>query len=128
MKITTTIGLLFTLLTTSTSATPFYYGWSDSVTLQLSNDWSGRHAEASVATDGRPHAIEELFDNSDLEQDGKIFATSAQLTKFHHNTICRVLQNQPRVEVTLDDENTWSFLDRGAWVDVHRGVVICFEK
>ncbi|KAE8420228.1 hypothetical protein BDV36DRAFT_293361 [Aspergillus pseudocaelatus] len=128
MKITTTVGLLFTLLTTSASATPFFYDWSDSVTLQLSNDWSGANAKASVATDGKAHPIQELFDDSDLEKDGKIYATSAQLTEFHHNTICRVLQHDPSVEVTLDDKNTWSFLDRGAWVDVHRGVVICIEK
>ncbi|KAE8156853.1 hypothetical protein BDV40DRAFT_67311 [Aspergillus tamarii] len=124
MKITTSVGLLFAFLTTSASATPFFYGWSDSVTLQLSNDWSGANAKASVATDGKPHSIQELFGDSDLEKDGKIFATSAQLTKFHQN-ICRVLQRDPRIEVTLDDKHTWSFLDRGAWVDVHDGVVIC---
>ncbi|OGM45352.1 hypothetical protein ABOM_005557 [Aspergillus bombycis] len=128
MKITNTLCLLFTVLATSASATPFYYGWSESVTVQLSNDWSGANAKAHVATDGRPHPIQELFDGSDIEKDGKIFATSAQLTKFHHNTVCRVLQSDPRVDVTLDDKNTWSFLDRGAWVDVHRGVVVCIEK
>ncbi|KAB8264741.1 hypothetical protein BDV32DRAFT_145418 [Aspergillus pseudonomiae] len=128
MKITNTLGLLFTVLATSASATPFYYDWSDSVTIQLSNDWSGANAKAHVETDGKPHPIQELFDGSDIEQDGKIFATSVQLIKFHHDTLCRVIQSDPQVKVTLDDEHTWSFLERGAWVDVHRGVVVCIEK
>ncbi|KAE8382497.1 hypothetical protein BDV26DRAFT_253653 [Aspergillus bertholletiae] len=129
MKVTNAVSLLFTLLTTSASATPpFFHDWTESVTIQLSNDWSGANAKASVATDGKLNQIKDLFSDTDLEKDGKIFATSVQLIKFHKDTVCRVVQHDPHVQVSLDDQTTWSFLDRGAWVDVHRGVVICYDQ
>ncbi|KAF7592524.1 hypothetical protein BBP40_012747 [Aspergillus hancockii] len=127
MKLTNTIGLLFAL-TASTSAASYFHPYSDSVTVKLSNDWSGASAKAHVSTDGKPHSINSLYGHSDLERDGKIYATSAELTDFHQDTVCLIVQHEPHVHATLDAEATWTFLDRGAWVEVDNGHVICHGR
>ncbi|KAB8233275.1 hypothetical protein ETB97_007487 [Aspergillus alliaceus] len=129
MKFTTIFGLTLTLLTTSISAHPFFETWSDSVTIQLSNDWSGAHAEAKISADGKKHSIKSLFDGSALQsEDGNILATSAQLTKFDKNTVCRIVEPTTPVRTTLTASDTWAFLDRGAWVNLDRGSLWCFES
>ncbi|KAA8646593.1 hypothetical protein EYZ11_006292 [Aspergillus tanneri] len=137
MKLATTLGLVFAVLT---SAIPYppprivfqpwennLKPWEDTATVKLANDWSGKHAEAKVPLDRKRHSIKSLYGNSDLVQSGGIYATSAELTKFSQRTGCVVVLDDPEVYAQLNAQNTWSFLDRGAWVNVKDGYVSCVE-
>ncbi|KAB8070326.1 hypothetical protein BDV29DRAFT_181036 [Aspergillus leporis] len=107
------------------SASPFFEPWSDDVVVKLSNDWSGAYAKANVPIDGKPHSIKSLYGKSDLKKDDGIYATSVELIEFHKDTECIVVQDHPYVRAEIDAEKTWTFFDRGAWVNVDEGIMAC---
>ncbi|KAB8073403.1 hypothetical protein BDV29DRAFT_175505 [Aspergillus leporis] len=107
------------------SASSFFEPWSDDVVVKLSNDWSGAHAKANVPINGKPYSIESLYGKSDLKKDGGIYATSVELIEFHKDTECVVFQDDPYVRAGIDAEKPWTFLDRGAWVNMNDGIVAC---
>ncbi|KAA8647885.1 hypothetical protein EYZ11_010383 [Aspergillus tanneri] len=112
MKLTNAIGLLFTVLTT---ANPFpLLGLSSGLGL-------------TVVSRRKHHSIESLYGKSDLAKRGGIFATSAQLTDFGQYTGCVIVQDEPEVYSHVNADETWTFLDRGAWVDVKDGYVSCTQ-
>lgn len=135
MKLATTLGLAFVVHASASPCSPpgivFQSGknhpWEDTATVKLANDWSGKHAEAEVPLDRKDYSIELLYGNSDLSQDGGIYATSAELTQFSQRTGCVVKLDEPKIHAQVKAHATWTFLDRGAWVNVKDGTVTCGE-
>jgi len=79
MQFTTT--LLAALLSTAASAAPALAARTvPSLTFQISNDLSGRHASATVLGDGLARNLIDLFRGSAVDNSGAIVGTSAQLT------------------------------------------------
>ncbi|KAK1144056.1 hypothetical protein N8T08_005718 [Aspergillus melleus] len=147
MKFAATLGLAFVVLTSAVPYSPPSIAFqplevkpwekkpwetkpfADTVTVKLANDWNGKHAHADVPVDRKEYSIESLYGKSDLvAEDGNIYATSAELTKFGQRTGCAIsLYDNPEIYVQLDAQTTWAFLDRGAWVNVKDGYVVCVE-
>lgn len=145
MKFAATLGLAFAALTSAIPYSPHNIifqsedaklseakpweikPWADTVTVKLTNDWSGKHGEAKVSLDRKHHSIESLYGKSDLAAGGGIYATSAELTEFGQRTGCVISVDDPEIYVQLNAQTTWSFLDRGAWVDIKDGYVSCGE-
>ena len=147
MKFAATLGLAFATLTSATPYSPYRIffqpgeekpseakpweikPWADTATVKLANDWSGKHGEAKVTLDRKFYSIESLYGDSDLlASDGNIYATSAELTEFGQRTGCVISADDPEIDVKLNAQRTWSFLDRGAWVNISGGYVFCGES
>ncbi|GIJ87012.1 hypothetical protein Asppvi_005911 [Aspergillus pseudoviridinutans] len=117
MKISSNIALVLAFLTSFISAdTPV-------VTVQLANDQSGANADVTVEADGVEHTVESLWGNTAVARDGVVFASSTQLTAFQQNTVCRIFQ--PDVDVTLNAQHTWSWLDGGKVVNLQSASLVC---
>jgi hypothetical protein len=122
MKTTAVATLFFTLLASSfTSAAP---ARRQTITLQLSNDYTGAYADINIPADGVSRSVATLYANTPIIENGTPVATSAMLTSFQQDTTCTLSQN-PDLSVTLTAEDTWASLDKGAQFSLGSASVVC---
>jgi hypothetical protein len=123
MKTTAVATLFFTLLASSfTSAAPARR--QTTITLQLSNDYTGAYADINIPADGVSRSVATLYANTPIIENGTPVATSAMLTSFQQGTTCTLSQN-PDLSVTLTAEDTWASLDKGAQFSLSSATVAC---
>ncbi|KAH8724955.1 hypothetical protein GQ44DRAFT_564123, partial [Phaeosphaeriaceae sp. PMI808] len=60
------------------------------VAITITNEFNGKTAAASILADGSFKRVPDLFANSDLDENGRFFGTSAQLTRFVDNSKCLI--------------------------------------
>ncbi|KAF7591412.1 hypothetical protein BBP40_001573 [Aspergillus hancockii] len=125
MKILSTTTLALALLAPAISADPAGGKAVDTVTVQLANDQSGANAGRTIPADGVKHSIVDLYGKTSVGDNGVVRATSAQLVKFQENTVCKISQKQPAVDVTLNSRQTWKSLQGGATVKLQDATLEC---
>ncbi|KAF7117629.1 hypothetical protein CNMCM5793_006721 [Aspergillus hiratsukae] len=121
MKISTNIALALAFLTSSIST--IASAETPSVTVQLANDQSGTNANVNIRADGVQHSVESLWGHTSVARNGVVYASSAQLTAFQQDTVCRI--SGPGVDVTLTAIHTWSWLQGGKVVNLHEAHIVC---
>jgi hypothetical protein len=83
------------------------------ITIRIFNDQTGANAEASIPADGVPYSIPDLFRGKEIDSDGDIMGTSAQLVKFSDTTKCSLVNLNVRDWVFELDGRTKNFVDLG---------------
>jgi hypothetical protein len=63
------------------------------ITVTITNELDNQEASALVPGDGRFRRVPDLFANTDLDQNGQFFGTSAQLSQFVDETSCIIRSN-----------------------------------
>lgn len=117
-SLTLTMGLLATI-------PGVLAGPPETVTVQLANDQSGANADVKVPTDGWHYPIQALWGHTAVAVQGVVSASSAQLTQFHQDTVCEIVQEQPSVDATLNSRQTWVSLANGKVVELKYGFISC---
>lgn len=80
---------------------------SRTVTVQLTNDQSGKNADVPVSADGHDHSISSLWANTSVSSGGKLLVTSAQLVaNFQGATV--VIKQGNQTLATLNDRETFA--------------------
>jgi hypothetical protein len=101
-----TFAAVLAVCAAAASAAPTY----PTVTVQFSNDQTGANANVPVITDGTPYAVSTLFAGTAVDINGRIIATSAQLTQFVQGTFC-VVKAGDTVIGNLNTDKTFADLD-----------------
>ncbi|KAJ5086375.1 hypothetical protein NUU61_007682 [Penicillium alfredii] len=97
--------------------------WATTATIQLVNDESGANANVAVPLDGQKHAVQKLWGETSIAQNGLVFASNAMLTAFQQTTVCTITEG-PHPDAILDAEHTWASLGEGV-VDLCSAYVEC---
>ncbi|KAJ5811668.1 hypothetical protein N7474_007969 [Penicillium riverlandense] len=119
MRLSISAALVSFFLSTSVSAAPC----TNSVTVQLANAKPGTNADITIPADGIKRPIEDLWGHTEIAQNGRVFATSAQLTKFRPNTVCTI-SNEQGLTWTLNARHDWKQLGRTS-VDLCAAFLTC---
>lgn len=59
-----------------------------SITVSLVNEFTGASGQATVPADGEFRNVADLFNNSPIDENGQILASSASLRRFSGNVFC----------------------------------------
>lgn len=104
MKIISTLASAFLV-------SPVVYGIAfPPVTLSLINDQTGQSATTTVIADGSRSSLAQLFRNSNIDNNGRILASSAQLIDFVQGLFC-VFQ-KGNIIIPINDEKTFVRFDQ----------------
>lgn len=131
----TTFAIIAGLLATSISAAPSIKKARQTfnvVTVQLSNDQSGANAAVTIAADGAPRSIDDLFGNTAVGSNGaNVIATSTQLTAFQQDTACTITLNGAII-ANLNAQQTFVDLDGNpnalTPINLDGGVLTCVDS
>jgi hypothetical protein len=63
------------------------------ITVTITNELDNQEASASIPGDGRFRRVPDLFANTDLDQNGQFFGTSAQLSQSVDDASCIIRSN-----------------------------------
>ena len=96
----------------------------DEVTVQLANDQSGANANVDVPADGKKRSIDSLWGHTAVARKGVVYATSAQLTKFEEDTVCKIFGKHD-LYAKLNSRQTWVSLKGGAVVTLKDAYIVC---
>jgi hypothetical protein len=88
MKSFSNLAIVIAFCSSSLSATPT--STPPQIAITIINELDNQTASAFIPGDGRLRRVPDLFANTDLDQNGQFFGTSAQLTKFADNTRCLI--------------------------------------
>lgn len=100
---------------------------TNTVTVQLANDHTGANANAKVPATGWPIPIQVIWGNTAVANEGVVSVSSAQLTQFNPETVCKIVRIVPWVDGLFDARKTWVSLDEGKVVNLEQGFIICRE-
>lgn len=112
------LSLLFNMKAYFTLAIPFVSALASAspvtfkipyITVSVINDITGHSAQATVPADGTVFSIPELFQNSIIDVNGQILASSAQLIQFSKEASCSF--NKGATVVPLNSQNTFATLN-----------------
>jgi hypothetical protein len=78
----------FTLMLLTASATAAASPRLPRVTVAVRNEFNGKVAEGTVIANGRFTRISELLKESEIDENGIILASSAELVRFKGNVFC----------------------------------------
>ncbi|KAJ9491034.1 hypothetical protein VN97_g2232 [Penicillium thymicola] len=96
-------------------------------TVQLANDKSGANANVAIPTDGNPRSVAHLWGKTPVSKDGVVYASSAQLVAFQHDTSCVIFQRD-HYHAELDAQKTWVSLSGGEVVNLNDAFVVCEDE
>ncbi|CRG91444.1 hypothetical protein PISL3812_08493 [Talaromyces islandicus] len=120
------------LLATSATALPNRIAArqvTNEVVFTLRNDQSGANANATVPTNADTISFNYLFGNSVLASNGRVFASSAELTAFPQGVSCGLTDYEGRLFTTLTPENNYVDIDGNPTVavpiDVTEYTIVC---
>jgi TPP-dependent trihydroxycyclohexane-1,2-dione (THcHDO) dehydratase len=105
MKFALHSALIATLLQASAHGKPIV----PQITVSLTNDQTGKSAQATVLANGTVFTIPELFANTNIDNANMIVASSAQLTSFAVGVFC-VFREGDRT-IAINDEQTFISFD-----------------
>lgn len=125
MKFNVLTPFVLACLATATVAEPEKYH-HDEVTVQLANDQSGANANVNVPADGEKRSIDHLWGKTAVARKGAVYATSAQLTKFEQDTVCKIF-GEHYLDAKLNARQTWVSLKGGAVVNLEHAYIVCHE-
>lgn len=123
MHFTNAAALACALFSSIGLAAPSESAWKTTATIQLANDQSGANANVAIPVDGVKRPVQELWGHTSLAHNGRVFASSAQLTAFQQSTVCTITA-EPRIDAKLNSEKTWTSLGGGV-VDICSAWVVC---
>jgi hypothetical protein len=83
-----TFALAVALFGATIIAAPVSSSSSPHITFSLTNDYTGHNAQATILADGTFFGILSLFTNTNIDEDGLIIASSAQLIQFQDDVVC----------------------------------------
>ncbi|KAJ5610914.1 hypothetical protein N7510_007633 [Penicillium lagena] len=112
MKLSISAVLVSFFLSSTVSAAPVEY--ANTVTIQLANSKPGTNADICFPADGVKRPIEALWGHTEVAQNGRVFATSAQLISYRPNTVCTIF-NEKGQSWTLNARHDWKQL---GWTSV----------
>ncbi len=103
------IFALVSLLATALAA-PVIQPAAQVVTFQLTNDIAGITATGNIAANGVAVRLGDLFGNTNLVENGRVVATSAQLVANFQNTFC-IFQNGGQAVDIANEQMPFAELD-----------------
>ncbi|KAJ5112914.1 hypothetical protein N7456_001448 [Penicillium angulare] len=123
MQFTGISAIAIALLSSTGLAAPAYEAWPPAATIQISNDQSGAHANVAVPADGVTRSVQELWGNTPVNFEGKVFGSSAQLVAFEQTTVC-TFSEEPNLHTSLTAGRTWIQLGKPV-ADLCWATVVC---
>lgn len=105
-----TFAAALALFAAAASAAPAVPRGFPTVTIQFANDQTGHNANVAVVANGNQNYVSTLFAGTSIDINGRIIATSAQLTQFVQGTNCVVASGLTAI-ADLTTDHTFADLD-----------------